>query len=121
MKPVAVDLDTRRPVWRALSDLYLDNSYRDFVRAAARALAPSLYTLDELREILWLEVHPVLVWNLWAPIGVWDGFDLDWLAGCILRSEYKRRGRKPRPACGRRYAQLLWRLLESRFDFHHRH
>jgi hypothetical protein len=108
------DLAARAPVWSALSDLYLDNEYRSFVRAAARELAASPYTLDELRDILMREVHPVLARNLCASVGVWDRFDQDSLGERIVRAQ--RRARWPRPGawCARKYARLLWRLLEPR-------
>ena len=107
-------IDTRRPVWRALSELYLDTSYRDAVRAAARELARSPYTPNELRAILFDEVHPVLARNLCATAGVWDGFDQDWLVHSIVRHRQRPRWLRTRGRCQRRYPVLLWRLLEPR-------
>jgi len=106
--------DARRPVWRALSQLYLDASYRDGVRAAARELARSPYSLHELRAILFDEVHPILARNLCATAGVWDGFDQDWLAASIARNRQRPRWLRARGRCQRRHAILLWRLLEPR-------
>lgn len=67
------DLHARRPVWGALSDVYLDTDVDDVYPHAARVLADSGYTLDELRDILCHEVHPVLHPNLLAVAGVWAG------------------------------------------------
>lgn len=109
------DLAAREPVWSALSELYLDNGqYRSSVRAAARDLAASPYALDELREILMHEVHPVLVRNLCVSAGVWDRFDQTWLSDRILRGQRRAPWLRPRAFYGLVYARLLWRLLEPR-------
>jgi hypothetical protein len=112
--PSDAGIEARRPVWQALSSLYLDTSYRDAVRFAARELARSPYPLHELRAILLDEVHPILARNLCATAGVWDGFDQDWLAESIARNGQRPRWLRARGRCQRRYAVLLWRLLEPR-------
>ncbi|MEO5560591.1 MAG: hypothetical protein ABIO49_11855 [Dokdonella sp.] len=116
MRPAATDLDARRPVWLALSDLYLDNEYRSFVRVASRELARSTYTPDELRTILFDEIHPILAHNLCVTTGVWERFDQVWLAECILAQQRRPRWLRARGRCLRRYAILLWRLLEPRIE-----
>lgn len=116
MKSAADDLEQRRPVWAALSELYLDSSYRDEIRVAARKLAASPYALDELRSILFDEVHPTLCGNLLAPVGAWSGFDQDQLALRILRSQRRPPWLRARGRCLRRYAELQWRLLEPRIS-----
>jgi hypothetical protein len=108
------DLAARAPVWRALSDLYLDNEYRSQVRIAARELARSAYAADELRAILFDEVHPIVSRNLCAPAGVWDGFDQAWLAERILVNQRRPHWLRARGRCLRRYAELMWRLLAPR-------
>ncbi|MFC4819982.1 DUF7079 family protein [Dokdonella ginsengisoli] len=114
MSGTGEDMQARQAVWSALSDLYLDNSYRDYVRVAARELARSPYTPAELRSILFDEVHPVLARNLCAIVGVWDHFDQAWLAQRILANRRRVPWLRPRGRCQRRYAALLWRLLEPR-------
>jgi len=114
MNPIADELTARKAVWRALSDLYLDTDYRSFARAAARELARSNYPMDQLRTILFDEVHPALNANLCATAGVWDGFDQSWLAERILRNRCRPRWLRARGRCGRRYAHHLWRLLAPR-------
>ena len=73
------DLDTRIPVWIALSALYLDTDVRLFHDSIARTLAASPYALDELQRILVDDVHPALHANLLQVAGEWAGFDDAWL------------------------------------------
>ena len=83
VKFTETQLQARRPVWEALSSLYLDNDVsleRDW---RARTLASSPYTLKEIETILWNEVHPVCCLNLFQVAGEWCGFDLEWLERTI--------------------------------------
>lgn len=89
------EIPAHRAVWAALSDFYLDTDVEGFYPHAARVLADSGYTLDELRAILRHEVHPVLHPNLLAVTGEWAGFDPDWLAGRILQRLQRPRWRRP--------------------------
>jgi hypothetical protein len=82
MKFTAHELQLRRPLWVALSDLYLDTE-PEWERLA-RLCARSPFSLAELQRILFDEVHPVVHRNLWAVAGVWQGFDEDWLVASIL-------------------------------------
>jgi len=86
MLPAAAsDLANRRPVWSALSNLYLDTERTPAMcEADAKRLAQSPYTLDDLRAILTEEVHPACAANLLSPAGEWAGFDEDWLEKRIL-------------------------------------
>lgn len=85
MKRAIEDLVNRRPVWEALSALFLDTELdTDVRRRLVRVLASSVYTLDELESILYDEVYPVLIGNLWCMAGEWNGFDLDWLETRLL-------------------------------------
>jgi hypothetical protein len=85
MKAARDDLPQRRPVWLALSWLYLDTDLDGQLPALADTLAASPYSLADLENILRRELHPVLQWNLLAAAGVWDGFDAHWLEQQILR------------------------------------
>jgi hypothetical protein len=81
----ASDLADRRPVWAALSDLYLDTTLTPaMLEADARRLAASPYSLAELRAILADEVHPACAANLLATAGEWVPFDPAWLEQRIL-------------------------------------
>lgn len=76
------ELNLRRPVWLALSELYLD-THPAWHRVAAQC-ARSPFDLTELRRILFDEVHPVVGSNLRSVAGVWDGFDEDRLVAAIM-------------------------------------
>ncbi|MEM7138486.1 MAG: hypothetical protein AAF500_18040 [Myxococcota bacterium] len=78
-----------------MSELYLDRELdeADYVRIV-ESLRACGYTLDELDQILYREVHPLLMPNLVSVAGEWTGFDLDWMEERILR----RRPRYPKVA-----------------------
>jgi len=80
------DLPRRRPVWEALSDLFLDTELNEArLRWIARRLAESGCSDKELHGILFHEVYPVCIQNMHDVTGVWAGFRLDWLEKAILR------------------------------------
>ncbi len=86
--PPGSDLEHRRPVWSALSELFLDTSLRpqDLDRIAA-VLARSPYSVEEIQRILLWEVYPACRSNLRWIAGEWAGFDPEWLEGRILRGQ----------------------------------
>jgi hypothetical protein len=93
MKPAHEDLGNRRPVWEALSDLFLDTDTSLARGWRVGVLAASPYSLDELQEILVDEVYPVCRSNLFSIAGEWVGFGPEWLQSSILqrlRSPYHR-------------------------------
>ncbi|MGD9646037.1 MAG: hypothetical protein AB7U73_10005 [Pirellulales bacterium] len=65
MKTAREVLERRRPVWEVLSWLFLDTEldHGQYAQIAS-VLHRSGYSLDELHEILFRELHPALVWNL---------------------------------------------------------
>ncbi len=79
------DLANRRVVWDAMSELYLDTQLEvhDHERIA-RVLNSSAYSLDELDRIMFGEVYPVLIANLWSVAGEWGEFDTDGLQSAVL-------------------------------------
>lgn len=85
------ELAARRPVWIALSELFLDTDVRIWYVNILRALAASPYTEEQLRFILDNEVAPVLEGNLLSVAGEWAGFDESWLVGAIAERCCKRR------------------------------
>ena len=105
LRPAGSDLARRRPVWLALSDLFLDTDVNLFREANARTLAASPYSLGELDTILREEVYPACSFNLREVTGEWAGFDADWLERRILRG-----GPPPRPWWRQlgRYLSLGW-------------
>ena len=82
------ELQRRRPVWQALSDLFLDTETRPAVPAAAQVCEASQYSIDELNIIWRHEVSPVLAPNLLSVAGEWAFFDPEWLEETILACEY---------------------------------
>ena len=82
-----IDVERRRPVWAAISDLWRDTEIQDYeIEHLATVLVESRYTKDELHEIYAFEVAPVVWRNLTTAVpSVWAGFDEDWLAEEILK------------------------------------
>ena len=99
-------LEQRKPVWVALSDLYLDVELQesDFAHIAA-ILRNAGLNWAEAQSINVNEVAPVVIHNLFAVAGVWTGFDEEQLYAMILR-----RRRPPRLLGSRR----LWRYFVER-------
>ena len=89
MKPIP-DTRAKRPVWNALSDLFLDTELceEDFNRIATQ-LASSSFSITEIESILRLEVTPAVKSNLGSLAGEWAGFDEEWLASRIAAKAQK--------------------------------
>ena len=82
------DREPRRAVWIALSELYLDAVLSEIMmQSIASTLAASAYSLGQLEEILYFEVHPVLASNLLSVAGEWSHFDPSWLEEKILKKK----------------------------------
>jgi hypothetical protein len=74
------EVDRRKPVWAALSELWLDTELADGdLFRIAGAMRRSGYSVGELRDIYLYEVAPVVFPNLLSVAGEWAGFDEDWL------------------------------------------
>jgi hypothetical protein len=83
-------IERRRPVWAAMSELFLDTELQEpGLRRIARVLAGSGYDDGELHEILYGEVFPVCIWNMRCVAGEWTGFDIDWLQERIVGNGWK--------------------------------
>ncbi|TWB36243.1 hypothetical protein FBZ91_109102 [Nitrospirillum viridazoti] len=76
-------LQARRPVWNALSWMYLDTEVSEDRDWRIRVLSASPYSIDELDTIHRDEVRPVCLPNLFDVAGVWEGFNADWLEQAI--------------------------------------
>jgi hypothetical protein len=83
-----IDVERRRPVWEAISDLWRDTELQDYeIEHIAKILAESGYTKDELHGIYAFEVAPVVWRNLMTAVPpIWAGFNADWLTEEILRA-----------------------------------
>ena len=80
------EIERRKPVWVALSDLWLDTELtEDDLRRIAGVMRRSGYTVQELREIYLFEVAPVVYPNLLSVAGEWAGFDEEWLVREVTR------------------------------------
>ncbi len=80
------EIKFRKPVWIALSDLFLDTDVSLNYKYIVRACSESKYSTDELKEILENEVAPVVSINLWNVTGEWLGFDEKWLVESICKN-----------------------------------
>jgi hypothetical protein len=85
----ADQIELRRALWLALSELYLDTEPRWEWVAAVCAESP--FALGELQRIVFDEVHPVLRNNMHSVAGVWAGFDEEWLVASIQSRPRSRR------------------------------
>jgi hypothetical protein len=112
------DIATRRPVWSALSELFLDTSLdsSDYERLAAR-LARSPYSLEELDRILLWEVYPACRSNLVSIAGEGMGFDGQWLESRILRGP-SALGKAWAGTVGRLglHSSIAWRRIKRRTE-----
>lgn len=86
----------RKPLWKALSNFYLDTELdeTDYVYIS-KTLIETRIELTELKEIDLYEVYPTLQMNLLSPVGVWDGFEDKWLFKQCLINHTKRLKSKP--------------------------
>ncbi len=74
------EIEKRKTVWNALSELYLYTELQrsDFERIAA-VFNKSDYSIEEIKLIDLYEVFPLLQTNLLNVAGEWAGFDEYWL------------------------------------------
>jgi len=95
----AAELARREPVWLALSEFYLDTELQpaDFRRIRV-VFDQSGYSAQEIRQIDYEEVGPVLYSNLLRVAGEWAGFYEAALLAAVRKRAAKRvksRGRFP--------------------------
>ena len=100
--PPAFDPTARRPVWDALSTLFLDTDTSLTRPWRVRQLAASPFSVAELEAILLDEVHPACAGNLLSIAGEWVGFDPEWLERRIRRAVKSPFQRLRRYSLGRR-------------------
>jgi hypothetical protein len=85
------EIERRKPVWIALSDLWLDTELtEDDLRRIAEVMRRSGYNVGELREIYLFEVAPVVFPNLLSVAGEWAGFDEEWLVHEVTKQASRR-------------------------------
>lgn len=71
------ELARRRPVWSAMSDLFLDTEVRWNVPHVARVCAESGYDDEALERIFWAEVFPEAIPNMLGVAGEWAILELN--------------------------------------------
>jgi len=86
-------LEERRPVWEALSTMYLDTDVSLSRAWRVQVLSASPYSLEEMDAILRKEIHPVCFSNLLQPAGEWAGFDTAMLEQAIQSHRTRWRSR----------------------------
>ncbi len=112
------NLERRKAVWSALSDLFLDTDVSLSYEYIARICAESSFSLEELKEILENEVAPACSINLLSVAGEWTGFDEEWLESNIKKSIQAKHGMfkkllKPLKNIGfNTYIEHHWKKLE---------
>ena len=115
MLPPEKDLERRQIVWDAMHVLWLDTDIDEFhLAGAARICAKTDYTLEELEQIYWLEVYPVMRSNAWGPAGEWQPFDTNDLIKIIL--ERHKFGRRLLFKSMRWYAMHYWTKLKAQIE-----
>lgn len=65
------ELEVRRPVWSAMSDLFLDTETRWSVPFVGRVCAASGLDDEVLERVFWCEVFPLAIENLHSIAGDW--------------------------------------------------
>lgn len=89
------DIENRRPVWVACSNLYLDNEPGEIgLRSIARVCASSPFSGPDLDRIMFNEVWPAFSMNLYSVAGEWAGWDEGFVQEQILKT-YSGRWRLP--------------------------
>lgn len=84
MKQLTDDRDNRLPVWRVLSEFFVDNE--PDIETIATVCAESPYSLAELDYILFREVWPAFAMNLSSIAGNWTGWSDEILVQQIEKS-----------------------------------
>jgi hypothetical protein len=83
------DLERRKPVWDAMSDMFLDTETRSGMPQIALRLVESGYSVSELDSIWDHEIVPECGWNLLQIAGEWQMFVVD-LEALAARADGKR-------------------------------
>jgi len=87
MPPAAKELDSRRPVWGALSSMFLDADVTLSREWRSEILAASPYSSSALEEILITEIYPICWANLNSAARKKIAFEPAELESMILKRE----------------------------------
>ena len=116
------NIDDRKPIWIALSELYLDNELQhDDFKYIAEAIIKSPYSLREVKQIDKFEVFPVLQFNLFSITGEWIGFDVEWLTESITlrikqKSKLQNLGANISYFCFKRFYYNHWKDIKIAYN-----
>ncbi|GGI93465.1 DUF7079 family protein [Shewanella gelidii] len=112
-------IKSRKPVWIAFSDLFLDTDVTLIYDEIAQICSESEYSIAELKEILTEEVAPVVSGNLLSIAGEWAGFNEEWLVKQITKPKTIFKSKafyffKPRNFGLNGYIRGHWKVLEPK-------
>ena len=112
-----VEVARRSPVWRALSDLFLDTELQpDDHRHIAELIRRASYSLAEAEAILRNEVAPIFFTNILSVAGEWAPWSEDFVRDLVLKRLQKRwRGGVLARAMARLHQSIVNRLVGGRF------
>lgn len=89
------EIERRKPVWLAISEFYLDTELdNDDLSRISNIFKESGYSINELKDIDFFEVSPIVGANLMSIAGIWDGFDQQWLWNEIISTRLVRKRSK---------------------------
>jgi hypothetical protein len=115
------DLKARLPVWKALSQFWLDTELQESeLNYIVRVIAESPYCIEEVQAIHRNEVAPAVGVNLVGVAGEWAGFDDQWLAVQCHENALRSHGRLRRTRlwlqapCVRLFTDHYWREVLPR-------
>lgn len=88
------EIEKRKPVWLAISRFYLDTKLvLSDIEVIKATFKDSGFSLEELKNIDFYEVRPIVGANLLDTAGEWRAFDKDWLWNEILTKSLTRKRR----------------------------
>ncbi|MCP4266207.1 MAG: hypothetical protein GY777_11645 [Candidatus Brocadiaceae bacterium] len=117
------DIEQRKPVWIALSDLFLDTDVTLCYSNIIHVCSKSPYSVETLRNILCEEVTPVVSSNLLGIAGEWAGFNEEWLVESIIKRIRSKKSIRNKylklfpNIVFNRYAKKHWNRIESKIEF----
>ena len=110
-------LNNRKPLWLALSDLFLDTELQDYnFEFIAQAMKQFDNSLDEIHEMLMQEAFPVCIANLHSAVGEWAGFNEEWLIEAIISAKRPNRFRRWKNRCSFWMIKDDWDNVVKQFD-----
>lgn len=68
-----------------MSVFYLDTELTDFtIEYIAKICAESTYSIEEIEKIMFTEVWPAFIGNLWSVAGEWAGWEPEFVQQRVL-------------------------------------